>query len=275
MLPSKLTVIFSMTVIVLLLVMLGESRYRTARSVATNQHANTFASRQYAFTVIRTWPHDSTAFTQGLAYHDGFLYESTGLHKRSSLRKIRLDDGTVVKQVNLPNDTFGEGLAIIKDSILQLTWKSGRGFIYDLSSFRLLGHFTYSSEGWGLTTNSEELFLSDGTDQIRILSFPGFREKRRISVHDGTVTISQLNELEFVDGEIFANIWHDDRIARISPQDGSVLGWIDLAGLLSPRERRDQDAVLNGIAYDSAQKRLFVTGKLWPYIFQISIFPEQ
>ena len=226
---------------------------------------------EYTFKIVRVFPHDPTAFTQGLAYRDGFLYEGTGLNGRSSLRKVRLETGEIVQQVNLTPEFFGEGITILKDQILQLTWTSQTGFVYDISNFRLLRKFSYSGEGWGLASDGHDVFMSDGSAEIRVLDAGTFTEKRRIKVRDGATAIDQLNELEFVDGELFANVWQTDRIARISPRTGKVVGWIDLKGLLSPMYRLDENAVLNGIAYDAAGKRLFVTGKLWPSIFQIQL----
>jgi glutamine cyclotransferase len=208
------------------------------------------------------------------AHHNGFLYEGTGLKGRSSLRKIRLDTGEILQEVNLSPKIFGEGITILNDKIVQLTWQSQIGFVYNLSDFRLLRQFSYSGEGWGLTTDGREFFMSDGTHDIRVLDGSTLAEKRRFTVHDGATKIDELNELEFVDGEIFANIWQTDRIARISPRTGEVVGWIDLKGLLSPVYRLQSGAVLNGIAYDPVRKRLFVTGKLWPSIFQIQLVPK-
>ena len=231
---------------------------------------------EYTFQIVRTFPHDSAAFTQGLAYRDGFLYEGTGLKGQSSLRKVRLETGTVVQRVDLTPEFFGEGITLLKNEVVQLTWQSQTGFVYNMSDFRLLRRFSYPGEGWGLTTNgrSNEIFMSDGTPEIRVLDSVTLAEKRRFTVHDGDTPINQLNELEFVDGEIFANVWQTDRIARISPKSGSVVGWIDLTGLLSPIYRLEPGAVLNGIAYDSNRKRLFVTGKSWPSIFEIRLVPK-
>jgi glutamine cyclotransferase len=226
---------------------------------------------QYTFKIVRTFPHDPAAFTQGLAFRDGFLYEGTGLKGRSSLRKVRLDTGEVIQRVDLAPEFFGEGIALYNNEIIQLTWQSQTGFVYNLSNFHLLHRFSYAGEGWGLTANDHEIFMSDGTPEIRVLDGTTLAEKRRFTVRDGDTPIGQLNELEFVDGEIFANVWQTDRIARISPQSGKVVGWIDLQGLLSPIYRLESGAVLNGIAYDSIRKRLFVTGKLWPSIFEIRI----
>ena len=223
---------------------------------------------------MRSFEFFPSAYTQGLAYRDGFLYEGTGRNGQSSLRKVRLETGEVIQHADLGPEFFGEGITIIKDRVFQLTWKSGVGFVYDLNSFHLLRKFMYSGEGWGLATDGQELFLSDGTSEIRILDAGTFQEKRRLRVHDGATPVDQLNELELVEGQIFANVWHSNRIARISLQTGDVVGWIDLTGLLSPIYRLEPEAVLNGIAYDPIRRRLFVTGKLWPSIFEIRLFPE-
>jgi glutaminyl-peptide cyclotransferase len=229
---------------------------------------------EYRFKIVHAFPHDSTAFTQGLAWRNGFLYEGTGLRGRSSLRKVRLETGEVIQRIDLAPEYFGEGITFYKNEIVQLTWLSQTGFVYDASDFRLLRQFSYQGEGWGLTTNGNEIFMSDGTSEIRVLDAATLAEKRRFAVRDGDKKIDQLNELEFVEGEIFSNVWQTDRIARISPQTGKVLGWIDLEGLLSPMYRREGGAVLNGIAYDPVRKRLFVTGKLWPSVFEIRIIPK-
>ncbi len=230
---------------------------------------------QYTFVVVHTFPHDRNAFTQGLIFHDGFLYEGTGLNGRSSLRKVRLETGEVVQKFDLPREYFGEGIAIVKNEIFQLTWQSKIGFVFDLGDFHFIRQFSYKGEGWGLAANGNELYMSDGTADIRVIDPATFVEKRRFTVRDGNKPIDQLNELEFVEGQLFANIWNADRIARISPQTGKVLGWIDLKGILSPIYRREEGAVLNGIAYDAARKRLFVTGKLWPNIFEIRLVPKR
>ncbi|MGA3091210.1 MAG: glutaminyl-peptide cyclotransferase [Terriglobales bacterium] len=231
---------------------------------------------EYTFKTIRTFPHDPAAFTQGLAYRAGFLYEGTGLEGRSSLRKVRLETGEVVQRVDLAQEFFGEGVTLVHDEVIQLTWQSHTGFVYSLSDFRLRRQFSYAGEGWGLATNgkSKEVFMSDGTSEIRVLDSSTLAEKRRFTVHDGDTPVERLNELEFVEGEIFANVWQTDRIARISPQSGRVVGWIDLQGLLSPIYRLGAGAVLNGIAYDADRKRVFVTGKLWPSVFEIQIIPK-
>jgi glutamine cyclotransferase len=229
---------------------------------------------EYTFKVVHVFPHDPAAFTQGLFYHDGFLYEGTGLNGRSSLRKVRLQTGEVLAKVDLPTEFFGEGIALLKNEIVQLTWQSQTGFIYNLSDLRLLRRFSYRGEGWGLTSNGTDFLMSDGSSEIRVLDGATLREKRLLKVRDGSTPVTQLNELEFVEGEIYANIWQTDRIARISPRTGRVLGWIDLTGLLSSVYKLEPGAVLNGIAYDAAKKRLFVTGKLWPSVFEIQLVPK-
>src|SRR5450631_2669360 len=229
---------------------------------------------EYTFQIVHVFPHDPAAFTQGLAYRNGFLYEGTGLNGRSSLRKIRLETGEVLQRVDLSPQFFGEGITLLSKEVVELTWQSQTGFVYDLTTFHLLRRFSYSGEGWGLATNGHEIFMSDGTPEIRVLDTVTLTEKRRFTVHDGATPIQNLNELEFVNGEIFANVWGSDRIARISPRSGEVAGWIDLKGLLSSVYRLKSGAVLNGIAYDSIHRRLFVTGKLWPSIFEIRVVPK-
>lgn len=229
---------------------------------------------EYTFAVVQSFPHDPEAFTQGLVYRAGFLYEGTGLEGRSSLRKVRPETGEILQRVDLDPQYFGEGIAIIQNKIVQLTWRSQIGFVYDLATFRRLRDFPYAGEGWGLAATGADLYMSDGSSYIRILDASTFREKRRIHVHDGTKAVDQLNELEFLEGQLLANVWQTDRIARVSPQTGEVVGWIDLSGLLSPMYKLSSGAVLNGIAYDSVKKRLFVTGKLWPRLFEIRLIPK-
>jgi glutamine cyclotransferase len=232
------------------------------------------AMPEYTYRVVHVYPHDSNAFTQGLVYLNGFLYEGTGLNGRSSLRKVRLETGKVLQQLDLSAEYFGEGIAILKNEVVQLTWQSQKGFVYNLSDFRLLREFSFTGEGWGLATYGPDFVVSDGSSEIRVLDGSTLREKRRIKVHDGNLPIARLNELEMVEGQIFANVWQTNRIARISPQSGKLLGWIDLRGLLSPMYLLPGDAVLNGIAYNPVRKRLFVTGKLWPSIFEIELLSK-
>jgi glutaminyl-peptide cyclotransferase len=224
-----------------------------------------------AYRVVNAYPHDSAAYTQGLIYRDGFLYESTGLRGSSSLRKVKLETGEVVQQRRVDPAHFAEGLADWKDQLVQLTWQSNVAFVYDRASFAPRRTFSYSGEGWGLTHDGRRFILSDGTDQLRFLDPETFREIGRVAVTDGGRPVRDLNELEYIRGEVYANVWHTDRIARISPQTGQVTRWIDLRGLMTAGYRLDPEAVLNGIAHDAAGDRLFVTGKLWPRLFEIQI----
>jgi glutaminyl-peptide cyclotransferase len=226
---------------------------------------------KYGYQIVNIWPHDPNAFTQGLVFLDGKLLESTGQEGRSSLRNVELQTGRILKKVDVPEPYFAEGLALLNNKIYQLTWQHERGFIYDAASFERIGDFKYSGEGWGLTTDGQSLILSDGSNRIRFLNPDSFQVTKTIAVRDGQTPIAELNELEFVNGEIYANIWHDDRIIAIDPQTGRVTAWIDLRGLLQPGDTTDPEAVLNGIAYDQSGNRLFVTGKLWPRVFEIKI----
>lgn len=225
----------------------------------------------YGYRVIHTFPHDPQAFTQGFEIRGGVFYEGTGLNGRSTLRKVELATGKVLQSTPLPQRFFGEGITVLDGRIVQLTWQAHQGFIYDQTKFELQKTFDYPGEGWGLTNDGKRIYMSDGTAEIRVWNGSTLKEERRIKVHDGPDPVLELNELEWVRGEIYANIWQTDRIARISPTDGRVLGWIDLAGILPPG---DHD-VLNGIAYDAAADRLFVTGKLWPKIFEIKLVPKK
>ncbi len=225
----------------------------------------------YGYEVVRTLPHDPTAFTEGLLYYGGSLYESTGLYDQSSIRKVNPETGMFEIRHRLPGQYFGEGIAVWNDRLLELTWSSQKGFIYDLASFEPRGEFTYPGEGWALATDGKRIVMSDGTPELRFLDYRTLRELRRLRVTEEGRPVKDLNELEWVKGEIFANVWHTDRIARIDPASGRVTGWIDMTGLLLPAERTDPENVLNGIAYDSAGDRLFVTGKRWPRLFQIRV----
>jgi glutaminyl-peptide cyclotransferase len=227
------------------------------------------------YRVVKVYPHDRQAFTQGLQYVDGFLYESTGQHGQSGIRKIKLETGEVLQHQPLDPKYFGEGITVWGDTIVQLTWQSEIGFVYDKKTLKQLRSFTYAGEGWGLTHDGARLIMSDGTasGSLRFLDPKTLKETGRLVVRDGGRPVDDLNELEYVRGEILANVWMTQRIARISPKTGEVAGWIDLSGLLDPREAAGTD-VLNGIAYDAAGDRLFVTGKLWPKLFEIKIVPR-
>lgn len=220
--------------------------------------------------VVASYPHDPAAFTQGLVVHDGQLYESTGQYGHSSVRRVDLQSGRVEQAVPLNFTYFGEGLTILGERIYQLTWKSQTAFVYDRQSFELLDTKSYRGEGWGLTHDGESLIVSDGSATLTYYDPATFAIERTIDVVGPDGPVRLLNELEFIDGEIWANIWYDDRVVRIEPDGGTVLGWIDLSHLL-PRAQRGRDAVLNGIAYDADSERLFVTGKNWPLLFEIEL----
>ena len=235
--------------------------------------ANAQASGQARdYHIVHAYPHDPDAYTQGLVYVDGYLYESTGRNGKSSIRMVNLPTGRVLQHYDLAAEYFGEGLTSWGSNLIQLTWKSGKAFIYDRFSFGLKGTFRYEGEGWGLTHDEKQLILSDGTPILRFLDPHSFSETGRVSVTDERgQPLSNVNELEYIGGEIYANIWQTNQIVRISPRTGKVLGRIDLTGLMDKREVANPDAVLNGIAYDSEEKRLFVTGKLWPKLFEIRV----
>lgn len=231
----------------------------------------------YGYEVVGSWAHDRGAYTQGLVIRDGALYESTGLHGKSSLRRVNLETGEAFKKIDIPSQYFAEGITILSDRIYQLTWLDHKGFIYDRNMFEKLGEFAFDGEGWGLTDDSSSLILSDGTSRIRFIDPESFSVTRTIEVTDNNWPLTQINELEYVKGEIFANIWHSERIARIDPATGKVTAWIDLKGL---RQRAfteagvtdmDEEKVLNGIAYDQAHDKLYVTGKQWPRLFEIKL----
>lgn len=230
---------------------------------------------EYSYKVVHIFPHDGAAFTEGLFYLDGYLYESTGLPGRSSVKKVRLETGEVVQQLTIPKPYFGEGIVAWKNRLIQLTYTTQVGFIYDLDTFALQGTFHYPGEGWSMTQDGKHIIMDDGTPEIRFWNPESLKEVNRIRVTANGKPVENLNELEWVNGEIYANVWHTDRIARINPANGKVVGWIDLTGLL-PRadflpESEGSEQVLNGIAYDSKRDRLFVTGKYWPKLFEIRL----
>lgn len=249
-------------------------RCRTALARSVLLWAFALACTAETYRVVRVYPHDVQAFTQGLVYVDGHLYESTGLKGHSSLRMDDLKTGRVLQQQDVPAEYFAEGLTNWGSTLVQLTWETHAALVYDRFTFRLLRTFYYEGEGWGLTQDGRNLILSDGSASLRYLDPATFHEVRSITVNDHGVPVTQLNELEYIHGQIYANIWHSDRIARISPTTGQVLGWIDLSGLLPASQRSNPEAVLNGIAFDAAHNRLFVTGKLWPKLFEIRVVPK-
>jgi glutamine cyclotransferase len=230
---------------------------------------------EYTYEIVRTYHHDPRAFTQGLVYLNGVLYEGTGLNEESSIRKVNLETGEVLQKRDIPGQYFGEGIVVWKDKLLELTWQAHKGFIYDLATFEPKGEFPYPGEGWGLTTDGKRIIMSDGTAEIRFWDPETLKETGRITVNEDGRPVAELNELEWVKGEIYANVWQTERIARIDPKTGKVLGWINLHGLLTPQDYTDQTDVLNGIAYDAKGDRLFVTGKRWPKLFEIKLVKKQ
>lgn len=228
----------------------------------------------YTYRILGKYPHDPDAFTQGLAYEDRFIYESTGRRGHSSIRKVAIETGEVVGVRRLPDRFFGEGIAVYGDRILQLTLDAKTAFVYDKNTFEVEDEFTYPTHGWGLTSDGANLIMSDGTSALYFMEPESFTRVGQVVVKDGNRAVVGLNELEYVKGEVFANVWRTDVIVRISPRTGQVTGWIDLTGLLSPEGRTDTTGVLNGIAYDAEGDRLFVTGKFWPYLFKIEIIKQ-
>lgn len=243
----------------------------TQTAVPTQTPTPTPTDTTYSYTIVNTYPHDSGAFTEGLIYSGGFLYESTGLEGQSSLRQVDLATGEVLQETSLPAQYFGEGIAVVNDTIVQLTWQSHIGFIYDKDTFAPLGNFTYPTEGWGLTYDGNQLIMSDGTDNLYFLNATTHQRTGQVQVHDGNAPVVNINELEYVNGNVYANIWLTNRIAVINPENGQVKAWINLTGLPAPASNGDN--VLNGIAYDQQGNRLFVTGKEWPNLYQINLTP--
>jgi glutamine cyclotransferase len=229
----------------------------------------------YTYRVVNSYPHDPDAFTQGLVFEDSVLYEGTGLYGNSTLRKVDLKIGAILQVHELPARFFGEGITIYGDKIIQLTWLSNVGYVHNKESFELLREFNYPTEGWGITHDGTHLIMSDGTSTLHFLDPESYKEVHRVKVLDSGSPVTALNELEYVQGIIYANVWRTDRIAMIAPSTGEVAGWIDLTGLLSEEDRTQRVDVLNGIAYDAEDDRLFVTGKWWPKLFEIELIPEE
>jgi glutamine cyclotransferase len=227
-------------------------------------------AQTYTYSIVHTYPHSSDAFTEGLAYADGVLYESTGLYGSSTLRKVDLETGTILQEVALPNQFFGEGITLMNDTIVQLTWQEQTAFVYDQATLELKRNFTYAAEGWGLTFDGTRLIMSDGSDKLVFLDPATFQKMRQVQAKDGNASVSSINEIEYVNGYVYANVWKQQRIAVINPQTGIVKAWIDLTGIENSANLNGED-VLNGIAYDSQGDRLFVTGKRWPNLYEIKI----
>jgi glutamine cyclotransferase len=228
-------------------------------------------TKRVGYRVLNSYPHDATAFTQGLLWHDGGFYESTGLEGQSSLRRVEFPSGRVLQKIEVPRPLFAEGLALVGDRLVQLTWKSRRGLIYDRKTLKPISYFTYETEGWGITFDGKNLVMSDGSDTLTYLDSKNYQPVRRLPVTLDGEPLHQLNELEWIEGEVWANVWQTDLVVRIDPATGRVKSTVDLSGLLPDSQRSGREDVLNGIAYDAKKKRIFVTGKLWPRLFEIQV----
>ncbi|MFW6117169.1 MAG: glutaminyl-peptide cyclotransferase [Thermoproteota archaeon] len=243
----------------------------SATVVLLGTNTPTPEKQYYTYRIVNFYPHDETAFTQGLVFEDNCLYEGTGLYGQSTLRRVDLETGDVIQIYSLPGNFFGEGITVFQDKIIQLTWKSGKGFVYDLNSFELLQSFEYPTEGWGVTYKGSALIRSDGTAKLYFLDLETFQIMGQVEVGDDE-PVDLLNELEYINGRVYANIWQEDKIAIINPETGGVTGWIDLTGINS--SEKSEGKVLNGIAYDQKENRLFVTGKLWSKLYEIELVPK-
>ncbi len=244
-----------------------------AMFVLPNDRPISLTAKRYTYNAVNLYPHDNNAFTQGLAFENGFLYESTGLYGQSTLRQVELETGKILKSYVLPDRFFGEGITIFDDKIIQLTWQSNRGFVYDKTTFDLLQEFSYPTEGWGITHDENRLIMSDGSATLYFLNPETFERIGKVDVYDAD-PVTRLNELEYIKGEVYANIWMEEKIVIINPQTGQVRAWIDLSGIQN-LEDQDTDNVLNGIAYDAREDRLFVTGKRWLNLFEIKLVPSE
>ncbi|MGB5309553.1 MAG: glutaminyl-peptide cyclotransferase [Arenicellales bacterium] len=245
----------------------------SADTQASNNQAEN-GIKQYSYEVVNVYPHDPTAFTQGMIFKDGYLYESTGLNGGSSLRKVELETGKVLQKIDIDRKIFAEGLASVDGQLYQLSWRARTGFVYNTDTFALERTFKYPGQGWGLTFHKDQLIMSDGTSILRFLGPADFKEIKKLAVSIDGKPLRRLNELEMVKGDLLANVWLTDRIAIISPETGHVDGIINLAGLLDKYVPGSEADVLNGIAYDAAGERLFVTGKYWPKLFEIKIIAD-
>ena len=242
-------------------------------SIYVSSCSNSDTITFYTYKVINTYPHENNAFTQGLVFENGFIYEGTGLYGSSTLRKVELETGNILQIHELPSQFFGEGITIFENKIVQLTWRSNVGFVYDKDSFELKQEFNYQTEGWGITYDGKRLIMSDGTSILHFLDPITFEKTGSLEVCKNNIPLTGLNELEYIKGEIYANVWKTNSIARIESQTGKVIGWIEMTGLLSPEDYSKPVDVLNGIAYDKKNGHLFVTGKLWPKLFEIELIP--
>ena len=267
----KVIIIIFIIIIIILSIYIINDKNEEPTTINKNDSTKTNETHNFSYKIINIYPHDTKAFTQGLVILNGTLYEGTGLNGQSSLRKVELETGKIIKIRNLSSDFFGEGVTIFNDRIIQLTWRSNVGFVYNIDTFELIEQFNYSTEGWGFTHNGMNLIMSDGTATLYFLDPKTFEVIDQIDVFDYNGPVVRLNELEYINGEIYANVWQTDRIAIISPSSGRVTGWINLSGLLNNEVANESAGVLNGIAYDADFERLLVTGKFWPKLFEIEL----
>lgn len=228
----------------------------------------------FGYRIVNTYPHNTNSFTQGLIFDKGVLYESTGLNGRSAVKIVDLKTGKTLKSHELPDNYFGEGIAIIENKIIQLTWRSKTGFVYDKKTLKLIKKFSYQTQGWGITYDGKYLIISDGSAVLYFMDPNTFKVVGTLEVYGDNGKVSKLNELEYINGEIYANIWGTEKIAKINPKNGRVTAWIDLSGLLNKEDKKNRVDVLNGIAFNSDKGSLFVTGKLWPKMFEIELVPK-
>ncbi len=228
----------------------------------------------YGYKIVNTYPHSTDSFTQGLVFDKGILYESTGLNGRSAIQIVDIQTGEILKSQKLADKYFGEGIAIVGNKIIQLTWRAKKGFVYDRKSFELLRSFNYKTQGWGITYDGKYLIMSDGSNVLYIMDPRTFKVRGKLEVYDGSRKVGKLNELEYIDGKIYANVWGTEKLAIINPKTGQVAAWIDLRGLLTKEDRKNRIDVLNGIAYNQENQKLYVTGKLWPKLFEIEIVKD-
>lgn len=268
------TAVLAIPLIILAGVVVLLGYLRPNMPTASTSAPSTQAPARYGYTVVNSYPHDPEAFTQGLIFRDGVLFESTGLNGRSSLRKVRLETGEILRRVDVDDQYFAEGLVDWKNTLVQLTWQTNVGFVYDLDTFEPRGRFSYAGEGWGITRDDSRLIMSDGTSTLRFLDPETFAETGRLQVTERGLRVNAINELEMVRGELYANIWQTDEVVVISPATGHVTARIDFSGLRSRLDRSRQIDVFNGIAYDAPGDRLFVTGKLWPLLFEVRILRD-
>ena len=275
---SRLTMILNSTAIVAsAAILIFALNCSNSKSAPDKQNANASpgaaVARQDSFEIVNSYPHDPTAFLQGLLWYDGAFYESTGSHVSSisTVRRVEFPSGKVAQSIKLSPEYFGEGLALVDDRLIQLTWQSNKGFVYDRATLRLLRDFAYNTEGWGITYDGKNLIMSDGSNVLTYLDPQSFQPVRKLSVTMNNRPVENLNELEFIEGEIWSNVWHSDLILRIDPDSGRTNSFLNLKGILPPEMRTDPEAVLNGIAYDPQTKRIFVSGKLWPRLFEIKV----